>query len=90
MKFEWDVAKEQRNIEKHGIDFKSAKHTFDDPWRIIISDTKHSRNEARWYCFGMVRNKVLTVWFTIRGDRIRIIGAGFWREGKGLYEKKRS
>jgi hypothetical protein len=25
--------------------------------------------------------------FIQRGDRIRIIGAGYWRKGKQLYEK---
>jgi uncharacterized DUF497 family protein len=30
---------------------------------------------------------VLTVRFTVRGDRVRIIGAGYWRRGKVFYEK---
>jgi hypothetical protein len=29
----------------------------------------------------------LTVRFVIRGDRIRIIGAGYWRKGKLFYEQ---
>jgi len=30
---------------------------------------------------------IVTVRFTRRGDRLRIIGAGYWRKGKELYEK---
>jgi len=29
----------------------------------------------------------MTVRFTIRGDKVRIIGAGYWRRGKAFYEE---
>ncbi len=90
MNFEWDEAKGRRNVRKHGLDFETARQAFGDPCRMIISDSKHSRDEARWHCLGMVQGRVLTVRFTLRGDKIRIIGAGFWREGKELYEKNQS
>lgn len=35
---------------------------------------------------GRVSEGVLTVRFTYRGNIIRIIGAGFWRRGRKLYE----
>ncbi len=30
----------------------------------------------------------MTVRFTIRDNKIRIFGAGYWREGKKKYEEK--
>jgi hypothetical protein len=42
--------------------------------------------EPRFYCFGRVTDGILTVRFTYRGNLIRIIGAGYWRRGKKLYE----
>jgi len=30
---------------------------------------------------------IMTVRFTIRGDKVRIIGAGYWRRGKAFYEE---
>ncbi len=30
---------------------------------------------------------ILTVRFTVRGERVRIIGAGYWRKGKDFHEK---
>ena len=48
----------------------------------------HSKTEERFYCFGKVAGGVLTVRFTYRGDLIRIIGAGYWRKGKLVYEKE--
>jgi uncharacterized protein len=55
---------------------------------VIAEDVKHSHSEKRYYCFGQVGDGILTVRFTYRKDAIRIIGAGYWREGKDIYEKE--
>ena len=57
-----------------------------DTRRVIARDMAHSKTEARYYCFGQVAAGVLTVRFTHRAGSIRIIGAGFWRRGKKIYE----
>ena len=87
MKFEWDEDKNFANIEKHGVSFEEAMHVFLDPKRKIRLNAKHSAIEMRYYCLGMVSDRILTVRFIIRGSRIRIIGAGYWREGRKLYEQ---
>ena len=46
----------------------------------------HSAGEERYFCFGRVARGVMTVRFTYRGEAIRIIGAGFWRRGKAIYD----
>jgi hypothetical protein len=38
--------------------------------------------------FGKVKGGVMTVRFTDREGRIRIIGAGYWRKGKKIYDKE--
>ncbi|MEN6503509.1 MAG: BrnT family toxin [Planctomycetaceae bacterium] len=48
----------------------------------------HSAGEARYYCIGRVGPGILTVRFTYRGGTIRLIGAGYWRKGKKLYEEE--
>ncbi|HVV68149.1 MAG TPA: BrnT family toxin [Gammaproteobacteria bacterium] len=85
--FEWDDKKDQLNHHKHGISFYEAQKAFLDPNRIIAEDIEHSHSEQRYYCFGKVGNDVMTVRFTYRGNIIRIIGAGYWRGGKKIYEK---
>ncbi|RME31135.1 MAG: BrnT family toxin [Candidatus Zixiibacteriota bacterium] len=86
--FEWDEKKEQANIAKHGVDFETAARAFDDPRKIIIEDLKHSTAaEQRYFCLGSVDGKILTVRFTVRFAKIRIIGAGYWREGRKRYEQ---
>lgn len=86
--FEWDVEKDGENQEKHGISFSAAQHAFSDPKRIIAEDVGHSQKEKRYYCFGRIESGVMTVRFTHRDNKIRIIGAGYWRKGKALYEKE--
>jgi uncharacterized DUF497 family protein len=88
--FEWDEAKNIENQRKHNVSFYEAQHAFLDRNRIIAEDTKHSRDEKRYYCFGLDKegNGILTVRFTYRSGRIRIIGAGYWRKGKKIYEQK--
>jgi len=86
--FEWDEDKNAENIEKHGVNFETAQYVFIDPKRVIAQDLVHSEIERRYYCFGKVKGGVLTVRFTYRHNRIRIIGAGYWRKGKNIYEKQ--
>lgn len=87
-KFEWDVEKDALNQAKHGISFAVAQYAFADPLRIIAKDESHSQTEERFYCFGAVGGGILTVRFTYRAAVIRIIGAGYWRKGKAIYERE--
>lgn len=74
MLFGWDVDKEQKNIKKHGISFSIAARVFLDPNRVELFDAKHSESEERFHAIGLVHN-VLTVVFTQRGKKTRIISA---------------
>ncbi|WP_047553847.1 BrnT family toxin [Methylotenera sp. G11] len=86
--FEWDVEKNALNQEKHGVSFDIAQYAFADPNRVIAKDITHSKTEERFYCFGEVEGGVLTVRFAYRDSVIRIIGAGYWRKGKVIYERE--
>ena len=86
--FEWDDAKDAANQRKHGVSFALAQLAFMDPKRVILEDLSHSGDETRFYCLGWVAEGVLTVRFTYRDERIRIIGAGYWRKGKRVYEQE--
>ncbi len=75
---------------KHGVGVDLPQLAFLDPWPVIARDLDHSDEEERFYCFGRVGERALTVRFTYRSRAIRIIGAGYWREGKKVYEKQNS
>jgi len=86
--FEWDTEKDQLNREKHGVPFALAQFAFLDHDRVILEDLEHSGQEKRFYCIGKVADGIMTVRFTYRKNRIRIIGAGYWRKGKKIYESE--
>jgi uncharacterized DUF497 family protein len=86
--FEWDSAKNLINQQKHGVSFALAQLAFLDHQRIILEDLEHSADENRYYCLGKVADGILTVRFTFRKSKIRIIGAGYWRKGKKIYERE--
>jgi uncharacterized DUF497 family protein len=88
--FEWDPKKEEGNITKHGVSFFDAQQAFLDQNRILAEDLEHSKGEIRYYCFSKVQGMVMTVRFTFRNHKIRIFGAGYWREGRKIYEKAQS
>ena len=84
--FDWDPQKDLKNQANHGVAFEKAQYAFADRQRVIAVDRTHSSREKRYYCFGKVEGGVLTVRFTYPGNVIRIIGAGYWRKGKQVYE----
>ena len=86
--YEWDADKERQNRVKHGVSFYQAQKVFLDPLRIIVEDLDHSDHEKRWFCLGKVMGEILTLRFTHRSGKIRIIGAGYWRKGKKRYEEE--
>lgn len=81
-----DLAKEQTNIKKHGHTFSEAIEAFQDPKGFQLTDQKHSSEEERFYWVGKSRSgKILTVRFTRRRNKIRIIGCAEWRAFRSLY-----
>jgi len=85
--FEWDEEKNRENQEKHSVPFNLAQYAFADPNRVIAEDVSHSQSEKRYNCFGKIGDRIVTVRFTYRKSKIRIIGAGYWSKGRDVYEK---
>lgn len=76
IQFEWDPAKAELNLRKHGVAFKDAATVFRDPLGITVFDPDHSEEEDRFITVGFSgEGRLLTVGHTDRGERIRIINA---------------
>lgn len=73
--FEWDAAKAESNLVKHGVSFEGALGVFDDVFAYELFDFDSARGEIRYVVTGSVNGVVLRVVHTERGDRIRIISA---------------
>jgi len=75
--FEWDPAKAEANLAKHGVSFEEAVTVFGDPLSLTIHDPDHSRGEEDRFVttgFSLGRN-LLVVVHCDRGNRIRMISA---------------
>jgi len=72
--YEWDVEKDVRNLNKHGVSFAEACTVFEGP--VLTSEDEGAGDEMRERSYGLLRgNTVLCVIHTSRGEAIRIISA---------------
>ena len=60
MRFEWDEAKNRRNLAKHGINFKIARSVFEDPHALSIQD-RIVEDEERWQTLGAIGGLVVVL-----------------------------
>jgi len=70
--FQWDAAKNESNLAKHGIDFDDATEVFHGPH--VILESSHNP-ERRWIAIGECEGRLIAVIFTCRSNEIRIISA---------------
>ena len=74
MKFEWDEAKRQANIKKHGIDFADVPPMFDGAI-VTIEDERFEYDETRYVTLGLLSARVIVVAHTDQDEVIRLISA---------------
>ena len=87
-KFVWDSEKAIINKKKHKVSFETAARVFLDENLVDDIDDFHSDFEDRFKIIGKV-GTILTVIYTERGDRNRIISArsATKKEVKKYYEQ---
>jgi uncharacterized protein len=74
--FEWDKGNKDKNWIKHRITIKEAEEVFFNKPQSVFDDIKHSQKEKRYTIVGKNNSgKLLTVFFTLRNNKIRIISA---------------
>jgi uncharacterized DUF497 family protein len=75
VRFDWDEAKNRRNVAKHGIHFETAVVAFEDPYALVRLD-RVVDGEERWQTIGTIDGLiVLLVAHTLADELIRIISA---------------
>jgi uncharacterized protein len=72
---EWDEAKAAENYAKHGVSFETAIKVFRDPFAIERLDDREDYGEERFILIGTAEEAVVTVVYTERNGRFRIISA---------------
>lgn len=71
--FEWDSAKAESNLEKHGVSFPEAATVFADPIALYLDDGTGTGNMV--VIGTSLRERLLYVVHVERGQRDRIISA---------------
>jgi len=77
VRFEWDPAKNARNVRKHGVSFEEAATLFTAgaDW-LDLDDEAHSGDELRYRAIGPIaRGTVVVVYVERDEDVFRIISA---------------
>ena len=72
MRFEWDEAKRESNLAKHGVDFVDVPPLFDGV-TVTVLDDRFDYGEHRFITLGILRGIVLAVAPTETDDLIRLI-----------------
>lgn len=88
--FEWDPAKAESNLRKHGVTFENSRPVFTDPNAIDRLDETPDHDEERSIIIGMAKGRLLAVVYTERDERVRIISARMAdkRECDGYYQNQ--
>lgn len=88
--FEWDKGNIDKNFKKHKVTNLEAEEIFRNKPLIIIDDAIHSWIERRFIAHGITSKKRnLTIIFTLRKQKIRIISARNQnKKEREIYEKK--
>ena len=90
--FEWDDDKAAKNLANHSVSFETATRVFDDAFAVEWQDERARHDEDRFIILAMVDERVLSVVYTLRNGRTRIIsarGAEPWEKRKYHEENTR-
>ncbi len=72
MDLDYDPAKRQSNLEKHGVDFDDAVH-FGFSTALVWEDERVDYGEVRWVAIGFLELRLHVICFTETDTGIRVI-----------------
>ena len=89
MELEWDEAKRESNLAKHGFDLAVSQELFAD-YFVEPLDTRQDYGEERWTALGMIRGLVVVLVYTERDDTLRPISLRrATSQERSIYEQAR-
>jgi hypothetical protein len=88
MKYEWDEAKNRKNLAKHGLSFEDAEQVFSAPC-VTFEDDRFDYGEERLITLGLLAGRLVVIAHAPRDEATRIISMrkGNRREQK-IYQKR--
>ena len=73
MEIEFDPAKDEANLAKHGRSLADGEIVFRDADHLIVSAARPQDGEARFKAIGLIGDRLHTAVFVRRGTAIRFI-----------------
>ena len=88
MKYEWDEAKNRKNLAKHGLSFEDAAQVFSGPC-VTFEDDRFPYGEQRLVTLGLLAGRLIVMAHSPRDEGTRIISMrkGNRREHE-IYQKR--
>jgi len=72
VELEWDEAKRESNLRKHGLDFRDAAQVLEG-YTLELEDDREDYGEFRYIAVGLLRFMVVVLVYTPRENIYRII-----------------
>jgi uncharacterized protein len=89
--FDWDQGNSRKSANKHSVYQSEAEQIFFNEPLLVLEDSKHSQEEARYHALGKTDDaRLLHITFTLRrsGTRVQVISArDMHRKEKAIYEQ---
>ena len=70
--FEWDEAKSNENLSRHGLSFEDAETVFSGRC-VSFEDDRFDYGEQRFITIGLLEGRAVVVAHTMRSENVRII-----------------
>jgi uncharacterized DUF497 family protein len=88
MKYEWDEAKNRKNLGKHGLSFEDAAQVFSGPC-VTFEDDRFEYGEERLITLGLLAGRLVVIAHSPRDEGTRIVSMrkGNRREQK-IYQER--
>src|SRR4029077_14460447 len=83
MKYDWDEAKNRKNLAKHGLSFEDAEQVFAGPCVTLAAD-RFTYGVERLITLGLLAGRLVVIAHPPRDDGTRIISM---RKGKRREQK---
>ena len=72
MQYEWDEAKNRKNVAKHGLSFEDAEAVFSGPC-VTFEDDRFDYGEERLITLGLLAGRLMVIAHSPRDEGTRII-----------------
>jgi|SRR3989344_4943023 len=75
LEFDWDQGNIDKNLIKHEVTNQECEEAFLDLNALVTADVFHSTIEPRYQLLAKSKKRYLTIYFTQRKNKIRVISA---------------